>query len=51
MWQANKIEVVCAQLCGNSHFTMKSQLYTYDDAGYGKWLENAKPKEVDMSDF
>lgn len=51
MQPANPLEVVCAQLCGNSHFTMKAQIYTYDEAGYKKWLEDAKPKEVDMSDF
>jgi len=51
MQPANPLEVVCAQLCGNSHFKMKAQIYTYDEAGYAAWMESAKPQEVDMGDF
>lgn len=51
MTPANPLEVVCAQLCGNSHFKMKAQIYTYDAAGFQKWQEEAKPQEVDMDDF
>lgn len=43
----NPLEVVCAQLCGNSHFKMKAQMYTYDEAGFNAWIEE-KSKKVEF---
>jgi cytochrome c oxidase subunit 2 len=39
-------EVICAQLCGNSHFKMKANMTTYDDAGFEAWMaeQSVKPE-------
>lgn len=47
MHPANPLEVLCAQLCGNSHFKMKAQLYTYDDAGFEAWKKSTVPEVID----
>ena len=47
MQPRNPLEVVCAQLCGNSHFKMKAQMYTYDEAGFNAWIEE-KSKKVEF---
>lgn len=47
----NPLEVVCAQLCGNSHFKMKAQLVTHDSAGYDAWVEEKSKKVEFESDF
>jgi cytochrome c oxidase subunit 2 len=44
-------EVVCAQLCGNSHFKMKAQLTTQTEAEYKKWMEEAGKKQEMKVDF
>lgn len=43
------LEVICAQLCGNSHFSMKAMMVTYDDAGFEAWVE--EKSEVVEFDF
>ncbi len=48
MQPRNPLEIICAQLCGNSHFKMKAQIFTYDAAGYQEWMDNAVPKEVEI---
>lgn len=40
----NPLEIICAQLCGNSHFKMKAQLITHTAAGFEEW-EAQKQKE------
>lgn len=45
----NPMEVVCAQLCGNSHFKMKAQFVTHDEAGFEKWVEE-KSKKVEINE-
>ena len=47
----NPMEVVCAQLCGNSHFKMKAQLITHTEADYNKWVETAGKKQEMKVDF
>jgi len=48
----NPLEVVCAQLCGNSHFKMKAQLITHTPDGYHQWIEEqSKPVEFDFEGF
>lgn len=44
------LEVICAQLCGNSHFKMKAQMITHDDAGFAAWVEE-KSKVIEFDDF
>jgi cytochrome c oxidase subunit 2 len=34
--------VVCAELCGNLHTTMKGLLVVHDEAGYRAWLEEQR---------
>jgi len=51
MTPRNPLEVVCAQLCGNNHYTMKAQIYTFPQAEFNKWYTDAvekKNKPVDM---
>ena len=36
---ANPLEVVCAQLCGNNHYTMKAQLITHKPADFDAWVQ------------
>ena len=43
-------EVVCAQLCGNSHFKMKATMTTYDDAGFEAWMAE-QTKKPEMQEF
>jgi hypothetical protein len=45
------LEVVCAQLCGNSHFKMKAQLVTHDEAGFAQWIEEKSKKVEIQEDF
>ncbi len=47
----NPLEIVCAQLCGNSHFKMKAQLVTHDEAGFDKWAEEKSKKVEIKEDF
>lgn len=35
----NPLEVVCAQLCGNNHYTMKAQLITHKPKGFDDWID------------
>lgn len=51
MQPRNPLEVVCAQLCGNSHFKMKAQMYTHDEAGYNAWVEEKSKKVEFEADF
>lgn len=44
------LEVVCAQLCGNSHFKMKAQMVTHDEKGFEQWMIDQK-KEVQFEEF
>ncbi|MBX3395764.1 MAG: cytochrome c oxidase subunit II [Phycisphaerae bacterium] len=45
----NPLEVICAQLCGNSHFKMKAQIITHDAAGFDAWVkERSTPVEIDF---
>ena len=50
MQPRNPLEVICAQLCGNSHFKMKAQMVTHDDAGFAAWVEE-KSKVIEFDDF
>ncbi len=52
MQPANPLEVVCAQLCGNSHYTMKAQVYTYAEGGFEKWMDEKKKSEtIEFDEF
>ena len=46
-------EVVCAQLCGNSHFKMKAPLYMQKYEEFMKWMEHpaGAPSESKSEDF
>jgi cytochrome c oxidase subunit II len=47
----NPLEIVCAQLCGNSHFKMKAQIITHTAADFNKWVEEQNKEEaVDFGD-
>ena len=43
------LEVICAQLCGNSHFKMKAKFVTHDEAGFARWIEE-KSKKVEIEE-
>jgi cytochrome c oxidase subunit 2 len=49
MQPRNPLEIVCAQLCGNSHFKMKAQLYTYTPEQFSAWIDEAS-KKVELSE-
>lgn len=51
MQPRNPLEVVCAQLCGNSHFNMKAQIVTHDKEGFEKWMADRKAAEDVQIDF
>lgn len=47
----NPLEVICAQLCGNSHFKMKAQIITHTPESFDAWVkERSTPVEVDFGD-
>lgn len=50
MQPRHPLEVICAQLCGNSHFKMKATMVTHDAAGFNAWIEE-KSKGVEFEDF
>lgn len=50
---SNPLEIVCAQLCGNNHYTMKAQLFTHTASEFEAWLtakiaEKSKGFEADF---
>lgn len=47
----NPLEIVCAQLCGNSHFKMKAQVMTHTAEGFAKWLAESSKKPEMQTDF
>lgn len=47
----NPLEVICAQLCGNSHFKMKAQVITYGAADYNAWVDAEVKKKSEGVDF
>ena len=51
MHPANPLEIICAQLCGNSHFKMKAQIFTYDNDGYEAWKASQAPEDIEDLDF
>lgn len=50
MQPRNPLQVVCAQLCGNSHFKMVANLTTHDAAGFEAWQKKQK-EEPDFEDL
>jgi len=47
-------EIACAQLCGNSHYSMRGYMTIHDAAGFEAWLEEQKqflPQDDDFFDF
>lgn len=48
---AYPLEVVCAQLCGNSHFKMKGNMITHTEADFAKWVEESGKKQKLEVDF
>jgi cytochrome c oxidase subunit 2 len=51
MQPRNPLEVVCAQLCGNSHFKMKAQMITQTPAEFTEWVKTASKKVELQQDF
>ena len=48
MQPRNPLELVCAQLCGNSHYKMKAQIVTHTPEGFDQWIaEQSKEVEFD----
>lgn len=48
---SNPLEIVCAQLCGNNHYTMKAQLITQTPSEFEAWQAQKiadKNKEVEV---
>lgn len=47
----NPLEIVCAQLCGNSHFKMKAQVMTHTEDEFKKWVAESSKKQKLETDF
>lgn len=47
----NPLEIICSQLCGNSHYTMKAQLVTHTPEGFEKWVEEQSKEAEFEEDF
>lgn len=48
---SNPLEIVCAQLCGNNHYTMKAQLFTHVQSEFDAWQAQKiadKNKEIEV---
>ena len=45
------LEVVCSQLCGNSHFKMKASMTTHDEAGFEQWMKDQFKKPEGAQEF
>jgi len=44
----NPLELICAQLCGNSHYKMHAQLVAHTPEGFDEWIaEQSKEVEFD----
>lgn len=50
MQPRHPLEVICAQLCGNSHFKMKATMVAEDEASFAAWMEE-KSKTVEFEEF
>jgi len=44
-------EIACAQLCGNSHYSMRGLMTIHDQAGFEAWLEEQKQFLPQGDDF
>lgn len=51
MQPRHPLELVCAQLCGNSHFTMKAQLVTHTPEGFDEWIAEQSKEVTFDEDF
>ena len=49
MQPRDPLAVICAQLCGNSHYTMSARIITHEPEAYEQWLiEQTQEEEVDF---
>lgn len=47
----NPLELICAQLCGNEHSSMKAQITTHTPEGFDAWvLEQSKEEDIDFGE-
>lgn len=51
MQPRNALELVCAQLCGNSHYKMKAQLVTHTPEGFDQWIAEQSKEVTFDEDF
>ncbi len=51
MQPRNPLEMVCAQLCGNSHFKMKAQVMTHSPEDFQKWIDEEVKKKNQEVEF
>jgi cytochrome c oxidase subunit 2 len=47
---ARTFEVVCAQLCGQGHYTMRGFVFVESEEAFAKWLEDSAPKPESEAD-
>ena len=45
------VEVACAELCGQGHYTMRTQMYVEPRAAYLNWLQEEADADVDIPAF
>lgn len=47
---AKPYDIVCAELCGQGHYTMRGQLYVVSEEIYEKWLQSEYKKQLDTGE-
>jgi cytochrome c oxidase subunit II len=45
------VEVACAELCGQGHYTMRTQMYVEPRAAYVNWLQEEADADADIPAF
>ena len=45
------VEVACAELCGQGHYTMRTQMYVEPRASYLNWLQEEADADADIPAF
>jgi cytochrome c oxidase subunit 2 len=45
------VEIACAELCGQGHYTMRSQMYVEPRAAFKNWLQEEADSDADVPAF
>jgi cytochrome c oxidase subunit 2 len=50
-WETFDYELVCQEICGRGHFSMRMRVIVHDEEDYKKWLASQKPFVENNKDY